>query len=146
MYGTAPLHHEPVIIMGFIQYFSDILLEAKASENEEEYEQLNDVHELIQEIHRTVPDLLLNVIPQLEEETKVDELNVRTLGTKTLGIMFAEKNSFVAENYPLVWRSWLNRFWFFHSTFFIMRSILTSTKSTGETTKRLLSDYVLLKV
>ncbi|GAB5588791.1 Sister chromatid cohesion protein pds5 [Umbelopsis nana] len=91
------------------QYFSDVLMEAKSSENEEETEQLNDSHELIQEIHRAVPDLLLNVIPQLEEETKVDELHVRALGTKTLGIMFAEKNSFVAANYPLVWKSWLNR-------------------------------------
>lgn len=84
-------------------------MEAKSSDNEEETEQLNDSHELIQEIHRAVPDLLLNVIPQLEEETKVDELHVRALGTKTLGIMFAEKNSFVAANYPLVWKSWLNR-------------------------------------
>jgi sister-chromatid-cohesion protein PDS5 len=70
---------------------------------------LNEAHELIQEIHRTVPDLLLNVIPQLEEEIKVDELHVRTLGTKTLGIMFSERNSFIADSYPLVWKSWLNR-------------------------------------
>ncbi|KAH8553460.1 armadillo-type protein [Umbelopsis sp. PMI_123] len=91
------------------QYFSDILLEAKVSDNDEDYEQLNEAHELIQEIHRTVPDLLLNVIPQLEEEIKVDELHVRTLGTKTLGTMFSERNSFIADSYPLVWKSWLNR-------------------------------------
>ncbi|KAI9290101.1 armadillo-type protein [Umbelopsis sp. AD052] len=91
------------------QYFSDVLLEAKASDSEEDYEHLNEAHELIQEIHRTVPDLLLNVIPQLEEETKVDELHVRTLGTKTLGIMFSERSSFTADSYPQIWKSWLNR-------------------------------------
>ncbi|CAM0142250.1 unnamed protein product [Umbelopsis sp. WA50703] len=91
------------------QHFSDILMEAKSSDDEQDYEQLKEAHELIQEIHKTVPDVLLSVIPQLEEETKVEDVHVRALGTKTLGIMFAERNSFVAQNYPLVWKSWLNR-------------------------------------
>lgn len=93
-----------------LKHFSDILLEAKSSDDEQDYEQLKEAHELIQEIHKTVPDVLLSVIPQLEEETKVEDVHVRTLGTKALGIMFAERNSFVAQNYPLVWKSWLNRY------------------------------------
>ncbi|KAM3587233.1 Sister chromatid cohesion protein pds5 [Umbelopsis sp. WA50703] len=84
------------------QHFSDILMEAKSSDDEQDYEQLKEAHELIQEIHKTVPDVLLSVIPQLEEETKVEDVHVRALGTKTLGIMFAERNSFVAQNYPLL--------------------------------------------
>lgn len=53
--------------------------------------------------------MLLNVIPQLEEELKLDDLNIRMLATNVLGEMFADKASILAKAYPSVWQTWLER-------------------------------------
>jgi len=54
------------------QYFTDVIV--AAGKNGTSAEELNDfktAHDLIKELNRTAPGLLLNVIPQLEEELKV---------------------------------------------------------------------------
>jgi hypothetical protein len=60
----------------YVQYFTDVIV--AAGKNGTSAEELNDfktAHDLIKELNRTAPGLLLNVIPQLEEELKVCILN-----------------------------------------------------------------------
>ncbi|KAI7902740.1 armadillo-type protein [Cokeromyces recurvatus] len=93
------------------QYFSDILLSV-SNTSEESVEGLEDVkkaHNLIRKINATSPDLLLNVLPLLQEEMKFDHLNIRQLATETTGEMFAEQSSSIAEKYPAIWKTWLGR-------------------------------------
>lgn len=118
------------------QYFSDIIVSASKAVTEDAGEQDSDsndsdcegldnapksrdesgmpeaakaAHKLIVDIHRTVPGLLLNVIPQLEEELKVNFVGLRQLATSALGNMFTQPGSQLFQAYPNIWNSWLNR-------------------------------------
>lgn len=92
------------------QYFSDALITVSSSESSlEEFEDLKKAHQLILKINATTPDLLLNVLPLLQEEMKVDQLNVRQLATEMMGQLFADPTSTVAEKYPIIWKTWLGR-------------------------------------
>lgn len=100
-------------------------------------EDFKTVHKLVIELNKATPALLLNVIPQLEEEMKVLSLHnriclsslverhltmialfseqltdvfIRSLATKSLGTMFAEKTSQLATQYESTWRAWLLRY------------------------------------
>lgn len=55
--------------------------------------------------------MLLNVVPQLEEELKVDRLQMRTLATQVLGEMFSEAKNGVelSRKYHSAWQAWLQR-------------------------------------
>lgn len=68
-------------------------------------------HNLIRQINRSVPALLTNVIPQLEEELGTENANYRRLATEMLGFMFGEKpgHGDLADKYPSTWRAWLGR-------------------------------------
>ncbi|KZT61710.1 cohesin-associated protein Pds5 [Calocera cornea HHB12733] len=92
------------------QYFTDIILQHSRGED---LEDLRAAHSLIKELNRDCPTLLLNVVPQLEEELRVDELDIRLMATETLGTMFGEKMSLgsgeLAKKYPSTWRTWLLR-------------------------------------
>ena len=77
--------------------------------SQQEAEELQKAHEIIQRIDSVVPNLLINVLPQLEEEMKVDDLKVRYMATETVGNMFAEKNTTLFERYPGVWKTWIGR-------------------------------------
>lgn len=68
-------------------------------------------HLLIKQLNRSVPSLLLNVIPQLEEELGAEKPEYRKLATETLGAMFGEKigHGDLARKYPTTWKTWLNR-------------------------------------
>ncbi|SGY76821.1 BQ5605_C005g03519 [Microbotryum silenes-dioicae] len=68
-------------------------------------------HELIESINRTVPQLLLNVVPLLEEELTADKPEYRRLATNTLGHMLGEPigHGDVARKYPQTWKMWLQR-------------------------------------
>ncbi|KAI8082933.1 armadillo-type protein [Halteromyces radiatus] len=90
------------------QYFTDTLIEVGHS-GDDSMEGLERVHDWIQKIYFVAPSLLLNVIPQLEEEMILDELNVRELATKTIGNMFSNKSSIMFHQYPSVWKAWLGR-------------------------------------
>ncbi|KAK4052801.1 Sister chromatid cohesion protein pds5 [Microbotryomycetes sp. JL201] len=72
---------------------------------------LETAHELIRSINRSVPALLTNVIPQLEEELGAENVAYRKLAADKLGQMFGEKvgQGDLAAKYPQTWRSWLDR-------------------------------------
>ncbi|RHZ63282.1 hypothetical protein Glove_330g114 [Diversispora epigaea] len=92
------------------QYFTDVIVAAgKSGAPAEELNDFKTAHDLIKELNRIAPGLLLNVIPQLEEELKLDDLNLRMLATQVLGEMFSEKNSTLASRYDNVWKMWLLR-------------------------------------
>ncbi|KAI9305906.1 hypothetical protein BJ944DRAFT_160861 [Cunninghamella echinulata] len=90
------------------QYFTDTLM-AVSGGGEEDMDELKRVHEMIEEIYFIAPSLLLNVIPQLEEEMTLDELGIRQLAIETLGNMFAHKSSTLYKQYPNIWKGWLGR-------------------------------------
>ncbi|KAI8348451.1 armadillo-type protein [Choanephora cucurbitarum] len=92
------------------QYFSDVLISVStAEESEDDYAEVKKAHNLICKINAVVPELLMNVLPLLQEEMKVDHINIRQLSTETLGRMFAEPSSSVATQYPAIWKTWLGR-------------------------------------
>ena len=99
------------------QYFNEVILSATQEEDQNErLEILHNAHSLIVSINRVVPSLLLNVIPQLEEELRAEDVQLRVLATKVLGQMFAEKpsstaaeSSDLARRYVGTWRAWLGR-------------------------------------
>lgn len=90
------------------QYFTDIILQ---SDDEEEMERIETAHELVKALNRDCPALLLNVVPQLEEELKVDRLQMRTLATQVLGEMFGEVKNGVelSRKYHGAWQAWIHR-------------------------------------
>ncbi|KAI5477658.1 hypothetical protein MNV49_006044 [Pseudohyphozyma bogoriensis] len=65
-------------------------------------------HGLIKQINRSVPQLLLNVIPQLEDELTTENPLYRKLATETLGAMISEKGD-LASKYGQTWKEWLKR-------------------------------------
>ena len=88
------------------QYFNNVLVDASApkhsaghakhgrrrmsnldeSEDEaEDVKELGKAHQLIRELWRACPDVLLNVIPQLEAELSAESVSLRLLATETLG-------------------------------------------------------------
>lgn len=93
------------------QYFSEVLLTVGGNIDSEsdEFKDVEKAHHLILKINAVAPDLLLNVLPLLQEEMKLDQLNVRQLATETMGKMFAEPSSTVAEKYQSIWKTWLGR-------------------------------------
>lgn len=95
------------------QHFSEILLSVSNSTSEtiehQEFEDVKKCHNLIRKVHAVTPELLLNVLPLLQEEMKFDILQVRHLAVETMGEMFAEPSSTVATSYPLIWKTWIGR-------------------------------------
>ncbi|KAG0281953.1 hypothetical protein BGZ95_000018 [Linnemannia exigua] len=92
------------------QYFSDIISVAGNGElSSKELEDFKIVHKLVIELNKSTPALLLNVIPQLEEELKLSDVTIRALATKSLGEMFSEKTSQLATQYESTWKAWLQR-------------------------------------
>lgn len=99
------------------QYFNEVMISASQQDDQDErIESLNTAHSLIVQINRVVPSLLLNVIPQLEEELRAEDVQLRILATRVLGQMFAEKpsstageTSDLARRYAGTWRAWLGR-------------------------------------
>ncbi|GAA5962654.1 hypothetical protein JCM21900_006757 [Sporobolomyces salmonicolor] len=70
-----------------------------------------EAHDLIRSLNRHVPSLLLNVIPQLEEELTTSHPSYRRLATEVLGSMFGEKigQGDLARAFPGTWREWGRR-------------------------------------
>ena len=89
------------------QYFTDVIV---AHSRDEEFDEVQKAHELIKRLNRACPSLLHNVVPQLEEELRVQNMQIRVMATQTLGEMFAEKNGAeFARKYPTTWSYWLAR-------------------------------------
>ncbi|KAF9200333.1 hypothetical protein BGZ49_009462 [Haplosporangium sp. Z 27] len=92
------------------KYFSDIISAVGTGEpSTKELADLKTIHQLAVELNKATPSLLLNVIPQLEDELKHSDISIRTLATKSLGEMFAEKTSQLATQYESTWKAWLLR-------------------------------------
>jgi sister chromatid cohesion protein PDS5 len=89
------------------QYFTDIIVEHAP---EDDLEDVQSAHNLIKRLNSSCQGLLHNVIPQLEEELRVLDVQIRVMGTQTLGDMFADKGgSDLVRKYPTTWATWLSR-------------------------------------
>ncbi|CEG69090.1 hypothetical protein RMATCC62417_05229 [Rhizopus microsporus] len=99
----------PILQRRVCQYFSDILLSVSNAEGTEELEELRKAHDLIIKVNAVVPDLLLNVLPLVQEEMKLDQANVRQIATETMGKLFMHPESNISEKYPTIWKTWLGR-------------------------------------
>ncbi|KAK4190432.1 armadillo-type protein [Podospora australis] len=90
------------------QYFSDVIVDATSfagrpnrdgDESEEEdvpsgpsesdLRELGKAHTLIREIWKAVPQILQNVVPQVDAELSADNVHLRQLATETLGDMIS---------------------------------------------------------
>ncbi|CAE6417041.1 unnamed protein product [Rhizoctonia solani] len=96
------------------QYFGDLLLQHtpddQTSMPAEDVEELRTAHELVQRLAQAVAPLLLNVVPQLEEELRVTDQTIRSIATQTLGAIFGDSNGAkLARTYPSTWSQWLLR-------------------------------------
>ncbi|ELU44304.1 cohesin-associated protein Pds5 [Rhizoctonia solani AG-1 IA] len=96
------------------QYFGDLLLQHtpddQTSMPAEDVEELRTAHELVQRLAQAVAPLLLNVVPQLEEELRVTDQTIRSIATQTLGAIFGDSNGAkLARTYPSTWAQWLLR-------------------------------------
>lgn len=70
---------------------------------------MENAHEMIRRLNRSCPSLLHNVVPQLEEELRTDEVRVRQIATHVLGDMFSDKAAELEKKFPSTWSTWLNR-------------------------------------
>jgi sister chromatid cohesion protein PDS5 len=92
------------------QYFSDsIIASSKDLEDDMNLNEFKKSHSLILQIFEHVPALLLNVVPQLEEELKVENMTIRQIASTTLGEMFSKRGVRWMETYPSVWKGWCER-------------------------------------
>ncbi|KAG5641986.1 hypothetical protein DXG03_003815 [Asterophora parasitica] len=89
------------------QHFTDIIV---ANSRDEDFNDIRAAHELIKRLNHSCPGLLHSVIPQLEEELRVDEVALRLIATQVLGEMFADKGGAeLARKYPATWNVWVLR-------------------------------------
>ncbi|KAG6332171.1 hypothetical protein ID866_6918 [Astraeus odoratus] len=93
------------------QYFTDIIVtNSRDLESDNDFEEIRAAHELVKQLARSCPSLLHSVIPQLEEELRVEEVQVRLIVTQTLGEMFGGKGGAdLIRKYPTTWNVWLMR-------------------------------------
>ncbi|KAJ2746528.1 Sister chromatid cohesion protein pds5 [Coemansia sp. BCRC 34301] len=107
------------------QYFNDVIVSAaqqRVGQRQQEsdgqrgrsgasdsMDDLRSAHYLILELNKSAPGTLLNVVPQLEEELGVDDVDIRILATGVLGEMFAEKGFTLAKRYESTWKTWKGR-------------------------------------
>lgn len=68
------------------------------------------VYELIYELNRCCPSILISVLPQLECKLKSAQLQERLSAVALLARMFSEPTSTLAKQYPPLWRAFLGRF------------------------------------
>ncbi len=87
------------------QYFSDEILRAKEEDSDDSVR----IHNLIVEINKHCPSVLLRVIPVLEDELAYDNLETRDTVTTVLGQMFADQGTLLKTAYPNSWKRWLGR-------------------------------------
>ncbi|WWD07643.1 hypothetical protein V865_005744 [Kwoniella europaea PYCC6329] len=93
-------------------HFSEIQASHGRDPSNNDMKIITESHELLLTIYKFCPDLLLNVVPLLEDNLKVrDEDKLRQLSVKTLGAIFAQRPGAEdpARKYPSAWRAWLGR-------------------------------------
>lgn len=103
------------------QYFNDVILDVSAghknrrgsdaaeSDDEEvhstgpteiELKELKKAHRLLRELWRAAPDVLQNVVPQLEAELSVENTQLRLMAIETLGDILSGIGSAGAPTFP----------------------------------------------
>ncbi|KAH9990948.1 armadillo-type protein [Russula compacta] len=86
------------------QYFTEIIVQHAP---DEELDDIRKAHELVKQLNKFCSPLLHLVIPQLEEELRVEDLTLRTMATQVLGEMFADKGGAdLLRKYPTTWSLW----------------------------------------
>jgi len=60
-----------MISFHFLQYFNEFIVAAGKGSSAMEFAKFKEAHHRIRDIYKYSPNLLLHVIPQLEEELKV---------------------------------------------------------------------------
>ncbi|KAG6907699.1 hypothetical protein DXG01_007755 [Tephrocybe rancida] len=86
------------------QHFTDIIV---ANSRDEDFSEIRTAHELIKRLNHSCPGLLHSVIPQLEEELRVEEVTLRLIATQALGEMFGDKGGAeLVKKYPTTWNVW----------------------------------------
>ncbi|XP_014279866.1 sister chromatid cohesion protein PDS5 homolog B-B isoform X2 [Halyomorpha halys] len=68
------------------------------------------VYDLIYELNKICPSVLLSVLPQLEVKLKSSIEEERLGAVSLLARMFSEKDSTLAKSHPQLWRAFLGRF------------------------------------
>lgn len=87
-------------------YFSERIC-GLANDLQEKWTEFKEIHTMLIDIHKTVPGLLLTVVPQLVEELGVEDPAVRQIACLTLGDMFNSGNFITL--YRQVFEEWLER-------------------------------------
>ncbi|KAK9475982.1 armadillo-type protein [Lipomyces japonicus] len=99
------------------QYFSEIIMSISSADgsndeiSETEFKELKKAHNLMVEIWKAAPEVLQNVIPQLEQEMLVENIQMRTLATQTTSFIAGEvpgRINFISAH-PTCWEAWLGR-------------------------------------
>ncbi|WVQ76020.1 hypothetical protein IAR50_005656 [Cryptococcus sp. DSM 104548] len=104
----------------FYAHFSQIQLDHGADPSPNDLKILSQSHDLLLTINRFCPDTLLLAVPCLEENLQAaDEIPLRSLSTRTLGKLFAQRagasgagasgDDNPAKKYPSTWRAWLTK-------------------------------------
>jgi sister-chromatid-cohesion protein PDS5 len=89
------------------QYFTDIIV---SHSRDEEFEDIRTAHDLIRQLNRSCPSLLHSVMPQLEEELRAEDVQLRLIASHLLGEMFSDKGgNDLVKKYPTTWNMWLQR-------------------------------------
>ncbi len=101
------------------QYFSDVIYEASTNNSgesskiatDEDLQEIQKAHSLVRELWRASPMLLSSVIPQIEQEMLVENVDLRALATEVIGAIAWETIGGV--NFSLEYQStmvvWLKR-------------------------------------
>jgi sister-chromatid-cohesion protein PDS5 len=88
-------------------FFTDLIVEHAESQD---YDEISAAHDIIKHINRSCPSLLHNVVPQLEEEMRMEDAHLRTAAVQVLGEMFADTGGKeLIRKYPNTWEYWLSR-------------------------------------
>ncbi|KAK9249177.1 armadillo-type protein [Lipomyces tetrasporus] len=98
------------------QYFTDVIydISTKSSADdisETDLGELKKAHSLIVEIWKAAPEVLQNVIPQLEQEILVDNTQMRLMATETVGLIAGDipgRVNFISAH-PTCWDAWFGR-------------------------------------
>lgn len=96
------------------QYFTDIIFEATQEHptNEESADdiRLQSAHNLVYELFLSAPSTLQNVIPQIESELHVENIQCRSLATECISLMLASVHGeMLIKQYPSTYKSWAGR-------------------------------------
>lgn len=107
MMAQTLIHRAADKLQPFItKFLNDLLVEGKSSETDLS----SRAYELIFELNFVNASLLLYVLPQLDNQLKVEDLETRSSAVQLLARMFAAKDSTLPSSYPHLFSAFLGRF------------------------------------